>query len=353
MPRAFRAFAADRGGGEAPDIFDGESGRFAAHPEEPGRWDALRAGLKRARIPVTTVGDEADDGELTRIHDPGMIAFLREMAAADSAERPLFPDSFPPAGPFPPTNPHPPTRPPGSLGGRFGYYCTDVQTPFDAQYWTAALRSSRCALEAARAVSGGCDAYALCRPPGHHAGRGFFGGFCYLNNTALAAEFLSRDSRVAVLDVDYHHGNGTQDCFYDNPDVFTCSVHADPDRDYPYFSGRSDETGKGAGLGANRNIPLAKGTDVPPDWFRALETGLEAIRGFGPAYLVVAFGADTYREDPVGGLSLDVEDFRRLGRAVRGTGVPFLVVQEGGYSGPALTEILAAFLEGLEAGGAR
>jgi acetoin utilization deacetylase AcuC-like enzyme len=191
-----------------------------------------------------------------------------------------------------------------------------------------------CALSAAQAVvQGSPAAFALSRPPGHHAGADFFGGYCFLNNAALAAQHLRTAGveRVAVLDVDYHHGNGTQDIFYERPDVFFASIHGDPHTEYPFYLGHADETGRGAGEGTNLNLPLPRGTGYA-QWSAALEVALAAISRFGAQALVVSLGVDTFAGDPISGFCLQSEDYLRLGERLARVGLPTVLVFEGGYA---------------------
>ena len=199
----------------------------------------------------------------------------------------------------------------------------------------AAVASAGCAVSAVEAVLGGRGAaYALCRPPGHHAGRDYFGGFCYLNNVAIGANYALNHAkgpqRVAILDIDYHHGNGTQDIFYEDPRVLTVSVHADTRLVYPYFWGDAEERGRGAGEGRNVNFPLPRRCGVA-EWFGAYERGLDWVREFRPGVVLVSLGVDTYEKDLVGDFKLRVEDFVRVGRMLGEMGLPLVVVQEGGY----------------------
>jgi acetoin utilization deacetylase AcuC-like enzyme len=197
-------------------------------------------------------------------------------------------------------------------------------------------------------LAGGRSAFALCRPPGHHAGADYMGGYCYLNNAAIAAEAARAAGigRIAVLDVDYHHGNGTQDIFLERGDVFFASIHADPRTDYPFYWGHADERGIGEGEGATLNLPLPHGTGRR-DYEVALDRALEAITGFGADLLICSFGADTFAGDPICSFALETEDYAPVARRIASLGLPSLVVMEGGYAVDALGENVAAFLSGF------
>lgn len=236
-----------------------------------------------------------------------------------------------------------------------GYYSYGVGSPILQGTWEAAYWSAQCALSAADEVGlNSQTAYAICRPPGHHAFQALYGGFCYLNNAAIAARYLqglpetdqptsSQVRRVAILDVDYHHGNGTQEIFYEDPNVFFCSLHAHPDADYPYFWGASDERGAGPGEGFNLNLPLPpKCTDQV--YLSALESGLVAIEEFEPRYLIVSLGLDIGEGDPVGGFSLTTKGFSQIGQMIANLNLPTLLVQEGGYRLDRLGEWILALL---------
>jgi acetoin utilization deacetylase AcuC-like enzyme len=189
--------------------------------------------------------------------------------------------------------------------------------------------------------AGNRAAYALCRPPGHHAAADLYGGFCYLNNTAIAARSLGK--QVAILDIDYHHGNGTQLIFYDDAEVLFCSLHADPDDDYPYYWGGAGERGSGAGSGFNHNWPLPQNTGDEA-YLTALDEALEVVAKFGPRYLIVSAGFDTIAGDPVGGFRLSMAGLRAVGLRIAALGVPVVIVQEGGYLLERLGESAVAFL---------
>jgi acetoin utilization deacetylase AcuC-like enzyme len=238
-------------------------------------------------------------------------------------------------------------RPPKDLPLRAGYYCIDTFTPLNRNAWLAAERAVDCALTGARCILEGYRiAYALVRPPGHHAERRSFGGFCYLNSGAIAAHYLSRFGQVAVLDLDYHHGNGTQDIFYGRADVLTVSIHGHPRHTYPYFSGFEDEKGEDADLGYNLNLPLPENLDGPA-YRLALERAVRRVQRSRPRFLVVSLGLDTAKGDPTGSFTLGAQDFRENGRRLGRLGLPILVVQEGGYRTRSLGANACHFFAGL------
>ena len=239
---------------------------------------------------------------------------------------------------------------PKSVLGQAGFHQADTACPISAGTWEAAYWSAQTALTAAGAVADGDRAaYALCRPPGHHAFGDLAGGFCFLNNSAIAAERCVRDGlRPAVLDVDLHHGNGTQGIFYARGDVLTVSLHAHPERFYPFFWGYAQERGEGPGLGANLNLPLERGTG-DMGFLAALETGLDRVRSFGADVLIVALGLDAHEDDPFKGLAVTTEGFSRIGTAIGAFGLPTVLVQEGGYLNDHLGANLSAVLEGFGA----
>lgn len=277
------------------------------------------------------------------VHDGRLVEYLRRACAAVGNGRSVYPYVFPVRNA---------QRPPRDLPLRAGYYCIDTFTPINGNAWLAARRGVDCALSAAeRVVEGQRLAYALVRPPGHHAERAAFGGFCYFNNSAIAANYLSRYGRVAVLDVDYHHGNGTQDIFYERPDVLTVSIHGHPSFAYPYFSGFAGESGVGRGAGLNLNLPLPE--DASPELYhQTLAKALARIERFDPRFLVVAAGFDTGAGDPTGSWRNRPPDFVRIGTAIGALGRPTLVVQEGGYRVRMLGVNARRFFEGLAAGAA-
>ena len=241
-------------------------------------------------------------------------------------------------------------RVPASIHGRLGYYSFDAGAPITAGTWKAAYAATQVALTAADLLANGeASAFALCRPPGHHASKAYLGGYCYLNNAAIAAQSLIDRGmkRAAILDVDFHHGNGTQSIFYDRSDVLFASIHGDPNEEYPYFSGHADETGTGPGAGCNVNFPLPPGTG-PDRWLEALAAALSCIRAYRPDAIVVSLGVDTFEHDPISSFKLRSDDYLRLGEALRTVRLPALFVMEGGYALDAIGLNVTNTLVGFE-----
>ncbi len=231
-----------------------------------------------------------------------------------------------------------------------GYFCLDSGTPLTSTTWDAAYWSAASANAAAKHVESGKAkaAYALCRPPGHHASRDLFGGYCYFNNAAIIAKRISKRGRVAILDIDFHHGNGTQDIFYRDPSVLFISIHGDPKDYYPFFSGYSHESGAGAGTGFTINHPLPKGCDGK-EYLKVLrEKVIPALRAFDPSLLVISAGFDTFEKDPIGGFKLTTEDFNTIGGELSRLGYPSVILQEGGYCVEELGWNVAAFLRAFK-----
>ncbi len=241
-----------------------------------------------------------------------------------------------------------PPCPSPSIVAQTGYYISDLSCPIGPHTWHSVLRSAHAAVAAAETVcAGDAAAYALCRPSGHHTHRDRASGFCYVNNNAIAAQrLLQAYGRVAVLDVDAHHGDGTQNIFYSNADVLTISTHADPTNYFPFYTGYAHERGYGAGEGCNLNLPLAHGSGNA-EFFIALDKACAALSSFAPRALVLALGFDTYKDDPISVLKLDFDAYRAVGERVRLLGLPTVVVQEGGYMVEAIGPGLEAFLQGL------
>ncbi|PZO82231.1 MAG: acetylpolyamine amidohydrolase [Mesorhizobium amorphae] len=240
-------------------------------------------------------------------------------------------------------------RTPEDIDGLLGFYSFDAGATFVEGTWEAVKASHDVVLTAAELVESERVAFALCRPPGHHAGSGFAGGYCYINNAAVAAQrLLERGaSRVAILDVDYHHGNGTQEIFYERADVAVFNVHADPLQEYPYFLGHADERGAGAGLGFNRNWPLRWGT-AWAEWAAALEEACTALRDYAPDVVVVSLGVDTFERDPISKFKLTTDDFPKIGERIARLGLPTLFVMEGGYAVEEIGVNAVGVLSGFE-----
>jgi acetoin utilization deacetylase AcuC-like enzyme len=323
-------------------------GKLQPPVERPERAERIREAVRAAGIGPEHAPDRHGLEPLLRVHDEAYVTFLAgAWARWTEAGRDwdALPLNWVGRG----------MRhvPPETIDGLLSYYSFDAGTPIGSGSWAAARASADVALTGAeRLLAGAPDAFSLCRPPGHHAARDYFGGYCFLNNAALAAQRL-RDGgpeRVALLDVDYHHGNGTQTIFYDRPDVLTVSIHADPRLEFPFFIGLADETGAGAGEGRNRNLPLPWGTTWSGGYADALDTALATVHDFGPEALVVSLGVDTYEHDPISRFKLVADDYAPLGAAIRRLGRPTLFVMEGGYHldsiGPNVASVLRGFLDG-------
>ena len=291
--------------------------------ERPARISAVLEGIEPLGLFAKVTPRRYGERPIRAVHAADFVNYLKATCQKLEPRRPVYPYVFPIRRP---------DRPPKDLTVRAGYYCVDTFTPLDRNAYQAARGAVDVALTACEEVlSGRRVTYALCRPPGHHAGRRTFGGFCYFNNAAIAAHRLSGVGEIAVLDIDYHHGNGTQDIFYDRDDVLTLSIHGHPSIAYPHFSGFADETGEGQGLGFNRNFPLPEGADGPV-YLTALEKAAERIERFKPAMLVLSLGLDMLKGDPTGSFRVPVGTMDVIGRRLGAMGLPVLVVQEGGYS---------------------
>jgi acetoin utilization deacetylase AcuC-like enzyme len=290
---------------------------------------------------------------ITAVHDKDYLEYLRTalqtpLTDPESDGQPatvLFPSMWPYSDRWPVRA--------RTVMAQVGYYCFDTYTPIVAGTCEAALLSAECALTGADLLrEGEPAAFALCRPPGHHAMHRMCGGYCYLNNAAIAAEYLSLAGPVAILDVDYHHGNGTQSIFYDTDRVLYVSIHADPEKAYPYYSGYADERGEGKGLGFNLNLPLPSGT-ADEQYSQTLEQALTAVRDFAPAYLIVSLGFDTCRDDPICDFQLSPEFFGHMAKRIAALDVSSLIVAEGGYNVERLGYLVVDFLRGWQIPSAR
>ena len=317
--------------------------------EVPARADYVLAEIQNRKLGTVLPPQAFDETALTGIHSPRYLQFLAsawdQWVALDPAhvDKDILPSVWP-------TRTFRTDIEPDNFAAKVGLYSYDAGTPFTSGTWAAARMGADCALSAAQqVVQGDRAAFALSRPPGHHAGADFFGGYCFLNNAALAAQHLRNAgmAKVAVLDIDYHHGNGTQAIFYDRPDVFFASIHGDPRTEYPFYLGHADETGAGAGQGANLNIPLPRGTDFAR-WSEGLEHALQAVSRFGADALVVSLGVDTFEGDPISGFTLQSADYLAVGQRLAAAGLPTVLVFEGGYAvadvGVNAVNVVAAFI---------
>lgn len=316
--------------------------------EGPARAEFVEQALRARGHTLRTPAVDSTP-QLARIHTPRYLDFLRtawdQWLALDAANAGVQP--------FPSVWPVRTLRSdiePLNFTARLGLYSMDNGSPISAGTWVAAKAGADAAASAAQALLAGERAvFCATRPPGHHAGPDFMGGYCFLNNAAVAAQAL-RDggaARVALLDVDYHHGNGTQACFYARADVLFISVHGDPRTEYPFYLGHADETGADEGAGFNLNLPLPAGSSAAA-WFDALEVACERVARHGADALVVSLGLDTFAGDPISQFQLQRDDFTRLGARLRCLGLPTAFILEGGYAAAELGENAAQVVQGFE-----
>jgi acetoin utilization deacetylase AcuC-like enzyme len=304
-------------------------GELVRPHESPERARIVLERIETQRLGAVVAPSKFGAAPLLRVHDAAYLEFLEAawnewVAAGNRGE--AIPDCWPARRMS--------QRRPNSITGKLGYFAMAGETSISHGTWEAARAAADVALTGASRIEGGDGAaFALCRPPGHHAARDLYGGYCFLNNAAIAAQDL-RDTvaaRVAILDVDFHHGNGTQDIFNDRADVLYVSLHGDPKDAFPYFSGYADETGIGAGEGFTLNLPLPRGTEFGA-WREALRIGLRRIEDFHADALVVSLGVDTFEEDPISFFRLQSPDFFTYGRMIGCCALPTLFVLEGGYA---------------------
>ena len=314
--------------------------------EMPSRADQVLAQVRAVGLGEVRAPNDYGRPPIDAVHAPAYVDFL-ERAWRDWRALGRTHDALPLVWPVRGLRTD---RIPSSIDGQLGYYSMDAGVPVTAGTWQAVYHSAQVALSGAESLSGGAAAvFALCRPPGHHAAADLMGGYCYLNNAAIAAQSL-RDrgaARVLVLDVDYHHGNGTQSIFYRRADVCFVSLHGDPAVEYPFFLGHADEHGEGEGLGFNHNFPLPHGT-AWAGYGAALKRALALGRAFRPDAVVVSLGVDTFEQDPISRFRLVSEDYRRMGERIAGLGCPTLFVLEGGYAVAAVGVNVVNVLEGFE-----
>jgi acetoin utilization deacetylase AcuC-like enzyme len=320
------------------EVFDG--GLRTPYLENADRMDRILQSLRPVDWVEICEPKDFGLGPVQAVHDRDYIDFLAscwtEWQASEAADKAvLLPATFA-------LRRHP--QKPTGLLGRAGYHLMDLSACIVEGTYAAALASVNCALSAAQAVAGEeRNAFALCRPPGHHAGKDYAGGYCFINNASVAANWLASLGDVALLDIDYHCGNGTQDIFYERSDVLSISIHADPNFEYPHFWGYADETGTGAGYGFHKNLPLAKGTD-DARYLSALDEALTLIRNFEPKYMVVSAGMDIYADDPLGTIKVSTDGIGEIGKRIASLELPTVVVMEGGYANEVLGRNVLRFL---------
>ncbi len=309
--------------------------------ESPVRIDSILEELETTRLFHRISPRHFAEKRIKAVHRSQFVDYLKRVCTSLEQDKSIYPYVFPIRNV---------ARPPKELSVRAGYYCIDTFTPINRNAYLAAKRAVDCALTAAKELLEGYRlAYALVRPPGHHAERRAFGGFCYFNSAAVAAEYLSVQGKVAILDIDYHHGNGQQNIFYDRSDVLTISIHGHPNFAYPYFSGFEDEKGSGAGEGYNVNLPLPEHVSNER-YLKVLARTLRRVARFQPRFLIITLGLDTAKEDPTGTWSLESEDFQTMGKMIGSLRLPTVVIQEGGYDTRVLGVNARHFFEGLWAG---
>jgi acetoin utilization deacetylase AcuC-like enzyme len=315
------------------------NGAFEPYAEHPGRVESILAAIGRTEAPHD-FGEEP----LLRVHPRPYLDFLKcAYPEWRAAGRPG--DAVAYTWPIVRRRPLPLDR----IDAKLGRYSYDASTPIAQGSWEAAYASAQTTVAALdAALAGEAAAFALTRPPGHHAGTDYLGGYCHLNHAAIAAEaaIATGKRKVAILDVDYHHGNGTQDIFWGRGDVFFASLHADPRLDYPFYWGHADEAGEGEGEGATLNLPLPRGTGMR-EYEPALDEALEAIARFGAEFLIISYGADTFEGDPISHFRLRTEDYAPVARRAASLGLPTLIVMEGGYAVADLGANVASFLSGF------
>ncbi|HEY9427226.1 MAG TPA: histone deacetylase family protein [Gemmatimonadaceae bacterium] len=313
--------------------------RERGYVERPVRVERILQQVRSlAGVEIVDVKEHPEEA-ITAVHDPDFVRYLRDVSVKLAEGQAVYPYVFPIRHR---------ARKPVDDEVQSGYYCIDTFTPLTHNAYIAARAAVDCALTGADLVRKGEQlAYAVCRPPGHHAESAVYGGFCYFNNASIAANVLSAEGKVAVLDIDFHHGNGTQEIFYDRSDVLTISIHGDPSYAYPYFAGFADERGEGAGDGFNHNYPL--GENITDDeYLNTLEQALERVETFAPRFLVLSVGLDIAKGDPTGAWAITTDGFERIGGAIAGLGLPMLVVQEGGYDTRVIGRNARSFLSGLQ-----
>ncbi|MBE0666963.1 MAG: histone deacetylase family protein, partial [Bacteroidales bacterium] len=308
--------------------------RERGYVESPVRVRSIQKELDKTGLFRYGKVREYSERHILAVHDGNYVKYFKKVCQNLPKGKSVYPYVFPLRYA---------TRAPKELSVRAGYYCFDTFTPLNQNAYLAARWGVNSTLTAADEIMAGCrSAYVLTRPPGHHTERSVFGGFCYFNNNAIAAHYFSRNGKVAILDIDYHHGNGQQQIFYGRNDILTLSIHGHPSFAYPYFSGFAEEKGEEEGLGFNVNFPLAEKITYET-YLKTLTRALNIIRDFKPDYLIIALGLDTAKGDPTGTWSFTQDNFLNNGRLIGALQIPILVVQEGGYKNQSLGSNARAF----------
>ncbi|MEZ4814104.1 MAG: histone deacetylase family protein [Bdellovibrionota bacterium] len=318
-------------------LYEWAFGKRLIHPESSNRAERIVSELRKNSQTFTFKKPTTSPlRHILKIHHPKLVAVLRESQRLPKGYT-FHPSVFPRRDQV--------YADPRELN-QAGFYCFDSGTPLTAYTWGAAVGSASCALAAAQSVGSGKSniAYSLCRPPGHHAQFNLFGGYSYFNNAAIAATYLRAKGRVAIVDIDFHHGNGTQSIFYKDNQVYVASIHGDPKEFYPFFSGFKTEIGEGPGKGFNLNVPLPRGCDIQ-EFVKKLKGITAAVKRFDPKFLIISAGFDTFVKDPIGDFTLETDDFALVAEELAKLSLPAVILQEGGYATRWLGKNVATFLQ--------
>jgi len=328
------------------EVFDG--GKRVPYLESPQRMERILSALQKTNWADLHTPDDFGLDPLRAVHSDAYLNFLVSAWTEWRAVDPEAGSSAEATALLPATFAAKRDQMPEGILGKAGFFLLDLSVPVVEGTYAAALASANCALSAAKSITNNSDShpssFALCRPPGHHAGREIAGGYCFLNNAAIAAQWLTQFGKVAVLDVDYHAGNGTQDIFYARDDVLTISIHADPSFEYPYYAGYATEMGLDAGLGYHRNFPIRAGTDEN-GYLPALDESLNLIFTYAPRHLVISIGMDIYKDDPLGTFKITQNGIAEIGKRIASLNLPSVIIMEGGYNTDALGDNVVAFLD--------
>lgn len=298
------------------EIYDDVKEKYA---EKPERIESIVEALKNAGIGNLIHPKDFPKTHIESLHHFAYIDYLKKRSAKLSSGEVLYPS----------------------------FFITDTYAPIVPETFEAACEAVNVALTGAERIAERDRLiYSLCRPPGHHAENSSMGGYCYFNNAAIAGDFLSKKGKVAILDIDFHHGNGTQHAFYERNDVLYVSIHADSRRRYPYRTGFSNETGKGKGEGYNKNYPLDIGTG-DKEYLPVLKQAVKDVKAFNPQFLLVSLGFDTYEKDPIGGFKISIPFYETMGKEIKDVNIPTLIIQEGGYFIEDLGKMAVSFLNGI------